>query len=223
MAYVDSNQGVYNLGFDSRLSSRTNQLVAYSVLRDNGLTFEDKGVPPLSREGTPHDDDGDAGDPVLAVDQGSEIVYLAGTSPRNAAGHKGIPLWKSTDGGVTFGAPIAVRDDIVHSDKPWIAVDNATGTGQHDVYLTCSTIQSPLGLWLTVSTNGNGANWSAPVPIRQTDGINVTGVQSAIVVIGPDHVAYVVWFERTADGINWLKMRRIAARRLGRSIRSASL
>jgi hypothetical protein len=209
---VDANQGVYRLGSEPLLTNYTPRFVGYSVSRDNGVTFQDQGVPPLSREGTPTNDDGDAGDPVLAVDRGLEVVYLAGTSPRNAGGN-GIPLWKSTDGGVTFGQPTIVRDDITNTDKPWIAVDNATGTGQHDVYLTSSKIPFPEGLWLTVSTNG-GSNWNLTNSIQQIDGTNVISAQSAIPVVGPDHVAYTFWFERTGTSsvTNWLKMRKVQGR-----------
>jgi len=97
--------------------------------------------------------------PVLAVDQAAGVVYLAGTSPRNTDGEKGIPLWKSSDPGVTFGNPLIVREDITSSDKPWIAVDNAPGTGQHDVYLGCiGTVNTTNALWLSVSTEGYGTN-----------------------------------------------------------------
>ncbi len=218
VAYVDSNQGVYGFGsfWQTYSNLPTPRFVGYSVSRDGGGRFEDKGVPPLSLQSTNTTDDGDAGDPVLAVDRASGIVYLAGTSPRNE-GHKGIPLWKSTDGGVTFGIPSAVRADIIGTDKPWITVDNATGTGQHDVYLTGQTItNSPFKLWLTVSENGALNNWSTLPALRTVGDVDgattVSAVASAIIVVGPNHVAYVVWFERHSDGINWLKMRKVENR-----------
>jgi hypothetical protein len=105
--------------------------------------------------------DGDAGDPVLAVDQTSNIVYLAGTSMRDNAGNNGIPIWKSTDGGVTFGNPVNVHEEITCTDKEWIAVDNANGTGQHDLYLTFGKLLcTPAALFLTVATNGDLDSWS---------------------------------------------------------------
>ena len=217
VAYVDANQGVYGLGhyWETYPGLPTPRFVGYSVSRDNGVAFEDKGNPPLSTQGAGTSDDGDAGDPVLAVDRASQIVYLAGTSPRNA-GWKGIPLWKSTDGGLTFtNPPINVCTNINYTDKPWIAVDNAAGTGQHDVYLTFSTSQSSLGLWLTVSTNGSLDNWSVPLAISEVGVSNVTAVNCSIPVLGPAHSSCVFWFERTAvgtNGTNWLKMRPILNR-----------
>jgi hypothetical protein len=76
--------GVYLFGQDSRLSSVTPRFVGYSVSQDNGVSFTDEGNPPLSTQGSGASDDGDAGDPTLAVDKASSIVYMAGTSPRNS-------------------------------------------------------------------------------------------------------------------------------------------
>lgn len=161
-------------------------------------------------------DDGDVGDPVLAVDRTSRIVYLAGTSSRNA-GHKGIPLWTSTDGGVTFTNPVNVRTDINYTDKPWIAVDNAANSGLHDLYLTCTQNSgSPRRNWLTVSADGLLNNWttaSSPTHVRSIDdaaepGLTVFDLSCPIVVIGSDHVGYVFWIERTSDSRTWLRVRK---------------
>jgi hypothetical protein len=215
VAWVDSNQGVYGLGAESYwLTNHTPRLVGYAVSRDGGVTFEDRGVPPVASGGF-----GDAGDPVLAVDRASGAVYLVGTSPRQSAAHKGVPLWRSADGGVSFSSPVLVHDEILSSDKPWVAVDDWAGTGQHDVYVTCTGhVGSPPqanGVWLVVSRDGQGGSWTnPPVPVRQTDGTNVTAAHSLIVQVGPDHTAYCFWLERTGWGpvTNWLGMRTVQNR-----------
>jgi hypothetical protein len=103
-----------------------------------------------------------------------------------------------------------VRDDITLSDKPWIAVDETTGTGQHDVYLTCfGSVGSANGLWLSVSTDGRGGAWSTPLLIRASG--TDTAVNSPIVVAGPNHVSYVFWYERNTN-LNYLKMRQVLNR-----------
>ncbi|MBE0540426.1 MAG: exo-alpha-sialidase [Verrucomicrobia bacterium] len=217
VAWVDSNQGVYALGQNDDLANYTPRMVGYAVSHDGGVTFEDRSVPPLAREGNPTDDDGDAGDPVLAADRASGVVYLVGTSPRNE-GHKGIPHWKSGEGGVTFGSPTIVRDDILQSDKPWLAVDDWPGTGQHDVYLMCTgrTNGSAAGLWLTVSTDGVGGSWTnPPLAARMTAGTEPTAVNSPIILVASNHTAYVFWFESTGPFpyyTNWLKMRQVLNR-----------
>jgi hypothetical protein len=107
-----------------------------------------------------------------------------------------------------------VRDDIRLSDKPWLAVDDWPGTGQHDVYVTCTgwdTTASTQGLWLAVSRDGVGENWTnPPVLLRQVDRPDVSGVNSPIIQMGPDHLAYAFWFESSGPWpyyTNWLKTR----------------
>ena len=91
VTYVDSNAGVYGFGSIAFLTNRS-RFVAFSASCDGGVSFLDQGVPPLNTQGTTTTtDDGDAGDPVLAVDRVSGTVYLAGTSPRNS-GQNGIPF-----------------------------------------------------------------------------------------------------------------------------------
>ncbi len=216
VAWVDSNQGVYGLGSDSRLTNYTPRLVGYAVSRDGGVTFDDRGVPPVNSNGF-----GDAGDPVLAADRANGAVFLVGTSPRQPGQQKGLPFWKSGDGGVNFTNPIVVRDDILQSDKPWIAVDDWPGAGQHDVYLTClgktGSISNPTNsIFLIMSQDGLGGSWTnPPVAIRSTDATNVTHVHSPIIQVAPNHTAYFVWFERTGPisaPTNWLKLRTVENR-----------
>ena len=167
----------------------------------------------MNREGIPINDDGDAGDPVLAVDRTSGVFYLAGTSPRNA-GWNGIPFWKSVDGGLTFSNSLVVLAGVTNSDKPWIAVDNATGAGLHDVYAVCTgrtNLSSGVaGIWLAVSTDGYGTNWSAPGVVQPADGTTAQ-VNSPIVVMGFNHNGFIFWFERT-NSLNYLKMRQVLNR-----------
>jgi len=221
VAYVDSNKGVHGFGSLAvapyNLTNYTPQFVGYAVSTDNGLMFEDRGVPPLSRAGPPTNDDGVAGDPWLAVDHGSNWVYLVGTSPRNA-GNYGIPLWKSLDGGVTFGAPTNVMNEVLSSDKPTVVVDDWPGTGQHDVYVTCTgrtNGNANSAYWLSVSQDGNGGSWGNPaVPVRMVNPPDISGVNDPLLLIGPDHVGHAFWIERQsgASTTNRLKTAQIRDR-----------
>ena len=210
VAYVDSNRGVYALGQDGRLTNYTPRLVGYAVSTNGGNGFTDMDVPPLDAAGF-----GDAGDPVLAVDTASNVVYLVGTSPRQpaATAHDGICFWKSLDGGSSFTRQPDIHDDILGSDKPWIAVDNWPGTGQHDVYAICTgrtNAGMAGGLWLAVSRDGQGGGWTnGLLKVREPCGGGASYVHCAIPQVGPDHIAYVFWYESTGPSpnyTNWLKM-----------------
>jgi hypothetical protein len=73
-----------------------NHFTGYGHSADKGLSFTDQGALPDSTEG-------DAGDPVLAVDQTSELVYL---STLGFTTGESIQVFKSSDGGETFAAPV---------------------------------------------------------------------------------------------------------------------
>ena len=212
VAWVDSNRGVYTLGQDNRLTNRTPRFAGYAVSQDVGVTFTDQDAPPLGTNNV-----GDGGDPVLAVDRASEVVYLVGTSERRPWEFKGLPFWKSTNGGLTFVRQSTIREDISPSDKPWLAVDDWPGVGQHDLYAACtgSTNGIEFGIWFTVATNGLGSNWSVPVRVAKviaaTNAVDTVAVNSPILVVEPSHVSHVVWFERT-NAMNFLKTRTITNR-----------
>ena len=107
----------------------------------------------------------------------------------------------------------------MRSDKPWLAVDEAAGTGQHDVYLICNgfldATTNPPAILLTISTDGGGGTWTnRPIVIRQREGTNIN-VGAALIQAGHNHEAHAVWAESTAyeTGItNWIKTRQVQNR-----------
>jgi hypothetical protein len=162
-------------------------MAAYSVSIDGGRTFADMGVPPLPAGAT----NGDAGDPVLALDRTANTVYYAATSERGSDAYKGIPLWQSTDQGSSFLPLPTVSTNITDSDYPWLAVDDWPGTGQHDVYTVIKGyVGGTYAQWMTVSTNVAGNAWGSPLPLG--DGSSYMPQM----VVGTDHTAYVAWLEK---------------------------
>jgi hypothetical protein len=162
-------------------------MVAYSVSLDGGQTFADMGVPPLLPGAT----NGDAGDPVLALDRVARSVYYVATSePTHSGGRlNGVPLWKSADKGATFVRCPTVNTNILWTDYPWIAVDDWPGTGQHDVYIVIRSLYSPNQQYLMVSTDGSGAIWSNAEPVGDSS------ADMPHMVVGTDHTAYLAWIE----------------------------
>src|SRR5206468_4998880 len=84
----------YNDSGSNAVSS--NKFTGWSRSTDGGTTFTDLGLLPTNTNG-------DAGDPVLARDNTSGAVYFA-TLSFGAANV--IQIFKSTDGGLTFGQPV---------------------------------------------------------------------------------------------------------------------
>ena len=112
---------------------------------DGGNTFADLGVLPTATGG-------DGGDPTLSRDNTSGNIYLA-TLPFGLQNI--VQVFRSTDGGQTFQTP--TNAVTTHTggqfDKEWIAVDNAAGAGQGNVYLVTRDFGSGNGIYFFRSTD----------------------------------------------------------------------
>jgi hypothetical protein len=168
------------VGFnDSESNVSNNKFTGFGRSTDGGSTFTDMGTLPTSTAG-------DAGDPSLARDNVSGKIYFAtlGYSNGNV-----IQVFRSTDNGATFGAPVNAApgfSSLNQLDKEWITVDNASGSGQGNVYATFTDFSNggltDSGIFLTRSTDG-GNTWSTP--------LSLGGSQGSYVTVGPDHSVYV--------------------------------
>ena len=167
-----------------------NHFTGYGFSSNNGLSFADRGTLPASSEG-------DAGDPVLAADQSLNTVYMS-TLGFNTGTN--IQVFKSTDGGSTYGAPVNATPGYGGTtdfqDKNWMTVDNFAGTGQHNVYL-CWTRFGAAGqeeIRLTRSTD-TGFTWAPTLGL-----VISNGGQGCYVVVGTDHSVSVFYYRGTGGG-----------------------
>jgi hypothetical protein len=161
----------------------------YGRSSNSGLSFTDKGTLPASGEG-------DVGDPVLAVDQSAAAVYMS-TLGFNTGDN--IQVFKSTNGGDTFGAPVNGTPGYGGSgdfqDKSWLTVDNFAGAGQHNVYLCWTRFGAGQEeVRFTRSTNG-GATFGPNLGLLVSN-----GGQGCFVVVAPDHAVHVFYYRGTGGG-----------------------
>jgi hypothetical protein len=130
-------------------------------------------------------------DPTIAADADGNWYFasITGTAtPTN------LVVNKSTDGGLTWGAPSTVVIDFT-VDKPWIAADAwAASPRKNTVYVAYDLATG--GVFLAKSTNG-GTVWSAPVRVDVLDptpGIDATGKTIyTMPAVAPNGDVYVVW------------------------------
>jgi subtilisin-like proprotein convertase family protein len=182
------------IGFnDSGSSNGSNtHFTGYSHSSNGGLSFTDKGT-------LPDDTEGDAGDPVVAVDQASSLVYFS-TLGFNTG--ENIQIFKSANGGKTFGAPVNGTPGYGGSgdfqDKEWLTVDNVAGTGQGNVYLCWTLFGASPGneeeIRFTRSTD-NGATFGPSLGTLVS-----SGGQGCFVVVGSDHSVHVFYYRGTGAG-----------------------
>ena len=177
VSYNDSHSNVVN----------SSKFTGYSRSTDGGVTFTDMGELPTNASF------GDAGDPVFARDSVSGMIYLATLGFTNS---NAIPVFRSTDGGATFLAPVNSAPSITGGslDKEWIAVDNFSGTGQGNVYLVVRDFGTTQGIRFFRSTD-QGATWT---PSAGTLLTTATTVQGAYVAVAPDHSICTFWLDQTS-------------------------
>jgi hypothetical protein len=170
----------------------------YSRSSNRGQTWSDRGR--VSNRAF-----GSAGDPVLARDTLNGRVYLATLFMRGS----GINVFRSSDDGVSFGAPVNAMPGLQQPsggldfmDKPWIAVDNFPGTGRGNVYVVARNFAAGTGaaaragVTFTRSIDGGSSYFPNPGVILAAPGSG--NVQGAWVTVGADHAVYVFWLDQSA-------------------------
>jgi subtilisin-like proprotein convertase family protein len=188
---------------DPTFNTPNDHFTGYAFSTNGGTAFTDAGILPTTTN-TGTGPMGDAGDPILAVDQTSGKVYLTTLAFTNA----GIQVFASTDNGQTFGQPVNAFPGFSNNDffdKEWIAVDNATGTGQGNVYVVSRDFSGSSavgGIYFSRSTDG-GQTFTVS---SNTNPNIVVGQQGAFVTVGPDHSVYVFWYDSSSS--RTIKMRK---------------
>ncbi len=144
---------------------------------------------------------GDWGDPSLAVDTKSNIVYLAALPGQNPVTNQ-LMVAYSLDGGSSFSTPVNAALGFPPSyavDKPDITVDNWSGAGQGNVYAVYKAQENgpvnnalPNGIYFSRSVNG--VTWQSPVAAVPND-----LTQGAQVVVGSDHSIYIFYYAIDAN------------------------
>ena len=175
----------------------------YAFSSNNGQTWTDAGALPASVEG-------DAGDPVLAYDPVTGEVYLV-TLGFNTG--ESLQVFKSTDSGHTFGAPVNGTPGFAGSgefqDKPWMTVDSFAGVGNGNIYLCWTDFFSGgAEIRMTRSTD-HGATFG---PVGLASPVISAGGQGCFVVVSPNHQVNAFFYRGTGPsgqgGDNKLFVRR---------------
>jgi uncharacterized repeat protein (TIGR01451 family) len=168
---------------DSGSLSFGNHFTGWSRSTDGGATWTDGGTLPASSGG-------DAGDPVLARDTTSGQIYFAtlGFTDGDV-----IQVFRSTDNGATWLAPVNGAPGGSSEDKEWITVDNFPGSGQGNVYLVARNFGAGDGIYFTRSTDA-GNTWGPNGGTLIASGSSVP-VQGAFVTVSPDHSVHAYWYD----------------------------
>ena len=148
------------------------------------------------------------GDPVVAC-TGPTTFYYSSLLSQPAA--SGISVSKSSNGGLTYGLPVAAALKAAPAhflDKSWMTVDPTNANGLFVTYTDFDNSGTSAGcpgvgrvaIELVRSVDG-GATWGAPQVIDEvcrSAALSFPFVQGSQVAVGPDGEVYVVW-ERYDD------------------------
>ncbi len=171
----------------------------YAYSNNEGATWTSNILPgiPAAHSG---------GDPSVSFDATGNAYFSAITFQRDPQDPSsvlcnvgGLRVWKSADGGASWGAPMVVTDNIgaVFHDKPYSAVDRSGSPYSGTVYVSWSRFEggtdcnhyaaSPI--WLARSTNG-GSTW-------QMQRISTAlANQGSVPAVGPDGTLYVAYISQ---------------------------
>ena len=184
----------------------------YSRSTDEGATFKDLGFLPISNP-----DAELLGDPVAACTD-ARTFYYASLHLDFGSSTTGASVSKSTDGGVTFGDPVAAVAKSLDShfiDKEWMAADPTNSQRLYVTYTdfdfsgdTCGTDGNgdPIfrtGIELVKSIDGGGT-WSPPLDLATSCGDD--GEQGSQVVVDDHGRVFVAW-EHFPAGVPYNEIR----------------
>jgi hypothetical protein len=163
---------------DFRLGYRQ---VAWAYTFDGGITWTEGGL--FQEPNYPYQSD-----PGITVDAEGNF-YAVILSFYSTSSENGLYVYKSTDGGITWSAPMEVVNQYpdAFEDKELIACDRTDSPHAGNLYVTWTRFSWVTQIMLRRSTNG-GLTWGPTVPV--SDGFTV---QFPIPVVGRQGEVYVAW------------------------------
>jgi BNR repeat-like domain len=190
--------------------------IGFSTSTNNGSTWTSGLLPGLTKYtgGGTFDR---ATDAAVAYDAQDDVWMISSLVLTEAGGVKGVGIYtsRSTDGGLTWGTPVAIPNTagMVSPDKNWIVCDN---TASSPFYGNCYTEWDDNGagnrMEMSRSTDG-GLTWSVAAT-------NNTGIIGGQPVVRPDGTVIVPTdnanetaigaFNSTNGGVSWSAVTTIA-------------
>jgi len=160
----------------------------FGVSFDSGKSWEKIGPVP----GITNDNGGPwavSGDPSVAFDKDGDAYFACGASDRDSPPAGVEYVSKSTDGGMTWGAPVVAFGPIKNVNGRADFAKISTNPANGDVYVVAQGIPEGFGIYFTRSTD-HGVSFSSLVRIdKRSDGAYtddpyaVAGVDPSVVYI----------------------------------------
>ena len=141
--------------------------IGWATSTDGGATWTQSSLPGLTKgEGSgPYDA---ASDPAVAFDAKHNVWMIASLPLSSTSQTPAVVVSRSTDGGLTWGNPVAVDPTSVSSDKNWIVCDSWPSSPHYgNCYIEWDyPNQNPVindEIFMSTSTDG-GLTWGPAIP-----------------------------------------------------------
>jgi hypothetical protein len=169
-------------------------LQGFFATSDNGSTFTRTCMATLAGKVG-------AGDPALGYDL-SGNVYIAGIDANGSFTTSQIAISKSTDGGLTFGAPHVAVSSLSggFADKEWMEIDtNSSSPFAGSIYISLTDFASNNNSQITVSHSTDGGATFSTVKVGAV-GVFPNVNQFSDLAVAKDGTVYVSYINCTANG-----------------------
>lgn len=164
---------------DFRLGYRK---VGWAYTFDGGETWTEGGLIPETHYAQ-------QSDPGITADSDGNFYAIVLSYTGSTTQPNGLIVLKSTDGGVTWGAPLPVVSGVpnVFEDKEFIACDRTNGRHEGNLYVTWARFGSTVDIMARWSPD-SGRTWSNTLAVSDR-----SSVQFPIPVVGRDGEVYIAW------------------------------
>ena len=159
---------------------------------DGGLTWHDQGPLPVQPSGV------NLGSPAVKVDNAGMFYYSALVS--DGSGNTGVGVASSTDGCVSFSAPVTVHAGT-QDDKPLMAIDTNGASPYVDrIYITWVDLAASGHPYFSFSTD-HGSTWSTPLDLcGSPSSCPAGGQQAPFPSVAPSGDVFAVWLNLSGEG-----------------------
>lgn len=181
--------------------------IGFATSQDRGKTWVHGFLPSITVYSSPPGPYGRVSDPAVAYDA-KHGAWLIGSLGLTGGIGLGVLVSRSTDGGLSWGAPVTVSTTTGFYDKTWVACDNTPTSSFYgncyatwdevfdgDLLLTSTSSDGGLTWGAKKATTGNGTGLGGQ-PLAQPTGNVVVPVLSAF---GDQILAY----RSTNGGASW--------------------
>jgi hypothetical protein len=145
--------------------------IGWATSLDKGKTWTHGFLPSTTVNSTPPGPYQRLSDPSVAYDAKHDVWLIASLGLGGGAG-KGVIVSRSTDGGLTWGAPVTVSTTTGFYDKTWIACDNTPASSHYGNCYTTWDDANAGDLLLNSTSSDGGLTWGA----KKTTADNAIGL-----------------------------------------------